>query len=91
MTVRASALCTEIHANGATNYSASFLFSVFDEIAVAVYNGNISIQISYTLKPKKADDFIRQSIAENIFNGIGNSSTAGLVIDPDDIYIPFAR
>jgi hypothetical protein len=82
-------------ANRVDNHIYYAFFRVFvtdDSVADSYASGTVEIHISYVLKSNKADDFIRQSLADVIKNGQTNVFPAtGWIIDPDDIYIPFAR
>lgn len=57
-------------------------------------SGELSVLIAFSLnlRPRKIDDYIRKTIADMIFEGLvgtgGSQSSAGWVIDPDDIYFP---
>lgn len=89
MTIRAAAKLNVLNVSGDnTFYSTQFAFSVTDDLVLtgaSTFTGTIDINVQYSLKPKKADDFIRQAISNYIFTNYE------FTIDPDDIYIPFAR
>ena len=103
MTVRAAARLVDIVPVSTVDYHlyvASFRVAVADDsIPESHVAANLQIGISYILRPKKADDFIRQTIADAILNGdtslVAGSSNSfpaiGMVIDPDDIYFPMTN
>ena len=67
----------------AGNYNVSFTVGVtagFSDLQTGGF-----AQVPFMLKPKKADEVVRKVIADKIFVDFG------LIIDPDDIYIPFSR
>lgn len=70
--------------DGNSYYNVSYYVTVADD-TVNHDIGLISFLVPVSLKnQKKLDDFIRQAIADAIHAGVS------LVIDPDDIYIPFS-
>ena len=91
MTVRATASLSgdiPISVTGELNnfYNATFRYTAVDDaVSTGVFEEPVSIQIPYALKPRKADDFIRQAISNAIF------ANHGLTIDPDDIYLPMVN
>ncbi|SRR5258708_34622206 len=98
MTVRAIASITatgsgsvgiQINGDGTQNYVLTITGSVYDDVAGPVTNnpGGFSLApvlVSTALSFKKANRAIRVAVAAQIL------SQRGLIIDPDDIYIPFA-
>lgn len=99
MTVRAAAKFIDVSVTSTPEsvgfYSVSYYLSVYDTASGAVngVSGQINVQVPYALKDqKKRDTFIRNFLADVIENGFTTSGfpATGLIIDPDDIYIPFA-
>jgi len=85
MTVRATAVVTLSDVSSATFYSVAVHYSAIDDtVTGSPDTHNVGLDVPYSLSSKKADAFIRQSIAAIIL------SDSGLVVDPDDIYIPFS-
>lgn len=84
--------------NQPATYGISVFVSIYnDDPSIALqtqieFSGNPGlISVSYLLNPKKADKFIRKTIADVVFAGLRNPDTAGWVIDPDDIYFPMTN
>jgi len=94
MTVRATASITagggiQINGDGTQDYVLTIAGSVYDDVAGPSTNnpGGFSLApalVSTVLSSKKANRAIRVAIAAQIL------FQRGLIIDPDDIYIPFA-
>ena len=65
--------------------TACVVYAVDSADPASVLNVNIPVYVSYALKPRKADSFIRQAIADVLL------SDHGLTVDPDDIYFPMTN
>ena len=94
MTVRAIASIAasgglQVNGDGTQDYVMTISGSVYDDTVGPVTNnpGGFSLAptlVSTALSFKKANRAIRVAVAAQIL------SQRGLIIDPDDIYIPFA-